>query len=92
VVRLPEKLVRDAVAKAPTQFNLFGNDLDFQLQIGGDQQNPVYAGLGTPIRIVDLATQEFCETNHQDRLEHIILINTCEYIHNSQMVIWLDDK
>jgi len=91
VVKLPENLVRQSVARAPSQFKLYGNDLNFQLQIGGDQNKPVFAGLGTPIRIIDLDTQQFRETNRQDMLEHIILINACENIHNSQMDIWPND-
>lgn len=90
-VRLPEKLIRWAIEQAPSQFSLYGSDPAFELKIGGGQQIPVYAGLGTPIRIVDLDTRKSRETTAQDMLEHIILINACQNIHNSQMDVWPND-
>ncbi len=90
-VKLPEKLVRWAVDQAPGQFTLYGNDPDFQLQIGGDQSKPVFAGLGTPTRIIDNETEEVRPATFKDVLDHIILISQCENIHNSQMDVWPDD-
>ena len=90
-VRLPEKLVRWAIDQAPSEFSLYGNDPAFELKIGGEQETPVFAGLGTPIRIIDLNSREFRETTTQDVLDHIILINACEHIHNSQMDVWPSD-
>ena len=90
-VRLPEKLVRWAVDQAPKQFSLFGIDAEFRLDIGPDQVEPVFAGLGTPTRIIDLNDGSVRAATKQDMVDHIILINACENIHNSQMDIWPDD-
>jgi trimethylamine---corrinoid protein Co-methyltransferase len=87
-VRVPEKLVRWAVDQAPKQFSLFGVDPEFRLDIGPDQSEPIFAGLGTPTRIIDLHTREVRSTLQKDVLEHIILIDACQHIHNSQMDIW----
>ena len=90
-VKLPEKLVRWAVDQAPKQFSLFGIDAEFRLDIGPDQAEPVFAGLGTPTRIIDLNDGSVRAATRQDMLDHIILINACDHIHNSQMDIWPDD-
>ncbi|MBN1453590.1 MAG: trimethylamine methyltransferase family protein [Anaerolineales bacterium] len=90
-VRLPEKLVRWAVDQAPKQFSLFGIDAGFRLDIGPDQASPVFAGLGTPTRIIDLESGAVRPSLQKDVLEHIILIDACDHIHNSQMDIWPDD-
>lgn len=90
-VKLPEELVRWALDQAPCEFSLYGNDPAFHLQVGGDQEKPVFAGLGTPIRIIDLESNQIRETTYQDMMEHIILINSCEHIHNTQMDIWPND-
>ena len=90
-VKIPEKLVNWAIDQAPSEFKLYGNDPKFQLQIGGEQSAPVFAGLGTPTRVVDMDSGEVRAATKQDMLEHIILINACENIHNSQMDVWPDD-
>ncbi len=90
-VKIPEKLVRWAVDQAPEEFSLYGNDPEFQLDIGGEQEKPVFAGLGTPTRIIDMDSGEVRETTLQDVQDHIILINACEHIHNSQMDVWPND-
>jgi trimethylamine--corrinoid protein Co-methyltransferase len=90
-VKIPESLVQWAVKKAPGQFKLYGKDQDFYLKIGGDQDNPVFAGLGTPTRIIDFDTKEARLVSHKDMVDHIILINACNHIHNSQMDVWPDD-
>jgi len=90
-VKIPESLVNWAIEQAPSEFKLFGSDPEFQLQIGGDQDTPVFAGLGTPTRVIDLNSGEVRMASQQDMLEHIILINACENIHNSQMDVWPDD-
>ena len=90
-VKIPESLVNWAVEQAPSEFKLYGSDSTFQLQIGGDQDVPVFAGLGTPTRVVDIDSGEIRMATKQDMLEHIILINACENIHNSQMDVWPDD-
>lgn len=90
-VKLPEKLVRWAVDQAPERFSLYGIDAEFRLEIGPGQSAPVFAGLGTPTRILDLETGSPRATTKQDMIDHIILINACDHIHNSQMDIWPDD-
>ena len=90
-VKIPETLVEWAIDQAPSEFKLYGSDPEFQLQIGGDQSSPVFAGLGTPTRVVDLESGEVRMATMQDVLEHIILINACQNIHNSQMDVWPDD-
>jgi trimethylamine--corrinoid protein Co-methyltransferase len=90
-VKLPEKLVRWAVDQAPKQFSLYGINAEFCLDIGPDQSEPIFAGLGTPTRIIDLNDGAVRMASKQDMIDHIILINACENIHNSQMDIWPDD-
>ncbi len=90
-VKIPEKLVNYALEQAPSEFILYGSDPEFQLQIGGDQPTPVFAGLGTPTRVIDMDSGEVRTATKQDMLEHIILINACQNIHNSQMDVWPDD-
>jgi len=51
--KLPEKLVRWAADQVPKQFSLFGIDAEFRLDIGPDQTEPIFAGLGTPTRIIE---------------------------------------
>jgi trimethylamine--corrinoid protein Co-methyltransferase len=90
-VKLPENLIQWAIEQAPKQFSLFGIDAKFRLDIGPDQPAPVFAGLGTPTRIVDLNNGAVRPTTKQDMIDHIILIDACEHIHNSQMDIWPND-
>ena len=90
-VKLPEKLVRWAMDQAPKQFSLFGIDTTFHLDIGPEQAAPVFAGLGTPTRIIDLKDGAIRAATKQDMIDHVILIDACNNIHNSQMDIWPDD-
>lgn len=90
-VKIDENLVAWAIEQAPKEFKLYGRDPTFQLQIGGDQSTPVFAGLGTPTKVIDLESGEVRAATKQDMLEHIILINACQNIHNSQMDVWPDD-
>ncbi|MBN1878258.1 MAG: trimethylamine methyltransferase family protein, partial [Anaerolineae bacterium] len=90
-VKLPESLVQWAVEQAPEQFSLFGRDAQFRLDIGPKQTTPVFAGLGTPTRILDLHTGDVRPVIKQDMIDHIILIDACDHIHNSQMDVWPDD-
>jgi len=88
-VRLSEELVHSALAKTPSQFSLFGNNLDFELKIGSGEI--VFAGLGTPTSILDTKTGEHREVSLNDLVRHIQIINACEHIHNSQMDVWPND-
>ncbi|NPV87203.1 MAG: hypothetical protein HPY45_14490 [Anaerolineae bacterium] len=88
-VRLPESLVRRALAQAPRAFTMYGADGNFHIEIGGSL--PHFAGLGTPTRIIDLESGEVRPTTMQDVVRHIKLIDSCDFIHNSQMDIWPND-
>lgn len=90
-VRLPEELIRRALKRAPKQFSLHGIDGRFRLDIGPEQAVPIFAGLGTPTRILDLKSGTVRACTKQDMIDHIILIDACSNIHNSQMDIWPDD-
>ncbi|MEW6403540.1 MAG: trimethylamine methyltransferase family protein [Chloroflexota bacterium] len=90
-VKIPEKLVRWAIDQAPKQFSLFGIDAEFRLDIGPNQASPIFAGLGTPTRVLDLNNGAIRPCTKQDMIDHIILIDACNHIHNSQMDIWPDD-
>ena len=90
-VKLPERLVRWATEQAPKQFSLYGIDATFRLDIGPEQVAPVFAGLGTPTRIIDLKDGAIRAATKQDMIDHIILIDACNHIHNSQMDIWPND-
>jgi trimethylamine--corrinoid protein Co-methyltransferase len=90
-VKIPEKLIRWAVDQAPKQFSLYGIDAQFRLELGPEQVAPIFAGLGTPTRMLDLKSGEQRACTKQDMIDHIILIDACNHIHNSQMDIWPDD-
>jgi len=90
-VKIPEKLIQWAVDQAPKQFSLFGIDAGFRLDIGPEQAAPIFAGLGTPTCILDIHSGEPRPCTKQDVIDHIILIDACNHIHNSQMDIWPDD-
>jgi len=87
----PRRLSTGRWEQAPRQFSLFGIDAEFRLDIGDGQENPAFAGLGTPTRIVDLKDGTVRATTKQDMIDHIILIDACKHIHNSQMDIWPED-
>jgi trimethylamine--corrinoid protein Co-methyltransferase len=90
-VKIPEKLVRWATEQAPKQFSLYGNDPQFRYDIGTDQKVPLFAGLGTPTRIIDLESGAIRPCTLADTIDHLVLIDACENIHNSQMDVWPDD-
>jgi trimethylamine--corrinoid protein Co-methyltransferase len=89
VVRIPEKLITWAADQAPKSFEMYGRDGSFCLPVAPGRVN--FAGLGTPTRIVDMDSGEIRETTREDMIRHIILINACEHIHNSQMDVWPND-
>ena len=91
VVRLSPDLVMRSVAAAPKSFALHGLDPVVRYPIGPEQAGPMFAGLGTPTRIVDMDTGQIRAATAADVLEHIILIDGLDHIHNSQMDMWPDD-
>ncbi|GAF81563.1 unnamed protein product, partial [marine sediment metagenome] len=88
-VRIPEEVVRSALANAPKSFTLYGADPDFQMEIGTDRVN--FAGLGTPTKIVDTETGEIRPTTLEDVRNHLRLIDALDHIDNSQMDLWPND-
>jgi len=88
-VCLSEELVRQAVARAPRQFTLYGSDGSFSMTVGDGQTQ--FAALGTPTSILDLETGQRRPTTLADTVRHIQLVDACEHIHNSQMDIWPND-
>ena len=88
-VRIPEKLIQWALEQAPRQFKLFGSDGKLEMQIGGEAVQ--FAALGTPTAILDMETGEHRPSSMADLLNHIKLIDGCEYIHCSQMDVWPND-
>jgi trimethylamine---corrinoid protein Co-methyltransferase len=88
-VRIPETLVRWAVGQAPKQFKLYGSDGKLEMQIGGDAVQ--FAALGTPTAVRDLETGKHRTSTMADLLNHIKLIDGCEFIHCSQMDVWPND-
>jgi trimethylamine--corrinoid protein Co-methyltransferase len=89
VVHVPASLVQQALQQAPSSFILYGNDPDFQVEIGED--NVCFAGLGTPTHVVDLETGERREATLADVHRHIKIIDGLDHIHNSQMDVWPGD-
>ena len=83
VVHVPDRLVQEAVEQAPSTFTLYGNDPEFQVEIGGD--NVCFAGLGTPTHILDIETGERREVILADLHRHLKIIDGLDHIHNSQM-------
>ena len=76
-VYIPEKVLLDAVKKAPASFQLCGRDASvFSMTVGGDQVQ--FAGLGTPTRIIDNATGEIRPTTARDMHNHIVLVDACK--------------
>lgn len=88
-VHIPARLVEWALEQAPSSFTLYGNDPDFQVEVGGD--NVCFAGLGTPTHILDIDTGERREVSLADVHRHIKIISGLDHIHNSQMDIWPAD-
>jgi trimethylamine--corrinoid protein Co-methyltransferase len=88
-VRIPESLVRQALSSAPKQFKLYGSDGKLEMDIGGDAIQ--FATLGTPTAMRDRETGLHRPSTMADVLNHIKLIDGCEYIHGSQMDVWPND-
>ena len=88
-VRIPEKLVRSSIERAPKTFTLHGADPEFQLPIGTDRIN--FAALGTPTHILDMDTDQHRPTTLEDLRNHLRLIDALDHINNSQMDIWPTD-
>jgi trimethylamine--corrinoid protein Co-methyltransferase len=88
-VRMPEALVREAVARAPKRFTLYGADPEFQRELGTD--STCFAALGTPTHILDTESGERRLIALEDLYNHLRLIDALDHIDNSQMDIWPSD-
>jgi len=88
-VRIPEAVLRRAIAQAPRQFSLYGADPAFHLDLGSGATH--FAALGTPTHILDHETGERRPCTLDDLVQHIAIIDACDYVHNSQMDIWPGD-
>lgn len=89
MVRLPEAVVRRAIAQAPRSFTLYGADPNFRMEIGTEQVN--FAALGTPTKIIDTETGALRPTTLEDLRNHLRIIDGLDHIHNSQMDVWPND-
>jgi trimethylamine:corrinoid methyltransferase-like protein len=88
-VRIPESLVMKAIETAPKEFKLYGSDGKLEMLIGGNAVQ--FAALGTPTASLDLDTGAHRPSTIADLVNHIKLIDGCEYIHCSQMDVWPND-
>lgn len=88
-VKIPEKVLLEAVRRAPRQFTLYGADPGFSLEIGGEHTQ--FAALGTPTAILDTDTGKHRPTTLEDLVRHVKLIDACRYIHCTQMDVWPND-
>lgn len=88
-VRIPESMIRQAIATAPKQFKLYGSDGKLEMDIGGEAVQ--FAALGTPTAVRDLESGAHRPSTMADLLNHIKLIDGCEHIHCSQMDVWPND-
>ncbi len=69
-VKIPEKVVLEAVRQAPRQFTLYGADPEFTLELGGEHIN--FAALGTPTAILDTETGKHRPTTLEDLVRWLI--------------------
>ena len=88
-VRIPERLIMQAIEKAPKSFRLYGANGKFSVQVGGDET--VFAALGTPTSVLDLETSQRRPATLQDLVRHIQLIDSSQNIHCMQMDVWPTD-
>ncbi len=88
-VRIPEELVRWAVAQAPRQFDVYGVDPDYRLEIGGDQVH--FAGLGVLTRTLDRDTGELRLATQEDQRNHLRLVDALPNIAATPIGVWPAD-
>jgi trimethylamine--corrinoid protein Co-methyltransferase len=69
IVKFPPAMVEEFVNKAPSKFILCGADPDVQWQINPEAR--VWAGLGTPFRMLDSETGERNEATLEDLRKHL---------------------
>lgn len=89
VVRVPEKLVQQALASAPRQFTVFGNDPSVQIHLGAGQI--YFAGIGTPTKYIDTDSGKLRPALLEDLKRHLILVDESQYICQTMMDIWPSD-
>ena len=88
-VRIPERLVRWAIDRAPAQFTLYGADPDFRLEIGADQVH--FAGLGVLNSVLDRETGELRAATLEDQRNHLRLVDALPNIAATPIGLWPAD-
>jgi trimethylamine--corrinoid protein Co-methyltransferase len=89
VVKVPEKLVQQALASAPHAFTVYGNDPSVQINLGAGQT--YFAGIGTPTRYIDADTGKLRPALLEDLQRHLILVDESQHICQTMMDIWPSD-
>lgn len=89
VVRIPTSLVQHAVASAPRQFTVYGNDPSFQIHLGTGQT--YLAGIGAPTKCVDVETGQVRPARLEDLQRHLILVDESQNICQTMMDVWPTD-
>jgi len=82
-IKIPESLVHWAIEQAPKKFDLYGFDPNLHWKIGGGK--PVFCGLGTPDKIIDIDTGKHRLVTNEDVLRHLLIVDGCQNIHCSTM-------
>ncbi len=88
-VRIPEELVRSAVAEAPSAFTVYGADPDLRLEIGSDKVH--FAGLGVLTHTLDRETGELRPATMEDQRNHLRLVDALPNISATPIGLWPAD-
>jgi trimethylamine--corrinoid protein Co-methyltransferase len=86
VVRIPERLVLQALNNAPKQFTIYGNDPAVQIHLGSGRVH--FAGLGTPTKYIDTDTGQLRPAGFEDLKRHYILAEAAQNVCQTMMDIW----
>ncbi len=81
-VRIPSSVVRDALARVPRLFSLYGRDAAFRLDLGGD--NVCFGPGGFAVFVEDINTGERRRAVRQDLVDHLKVSDSlpgCEFNH-----------
>ncbi len=88
-VRIPEELVRWAVAQAPSRFTVYGADPDFRLEIGADEVH--FAGLGVLTKTLDAESGKLRPATLEDQRNHLGLIDALPNLAATPIGVWPAD-
>jgi trimethylamine--corrinoid protein Co-methyltransferase len=89
IVHLSEGLIQGALATAPRQFTVYGNDPSIQIHLGSGRT--YFAGIGTPTRYIDTDTGQLRPALLEDQKRHLILVDESQNICQTMMDIWPSD-